>query len=218
MNYKRASVVELVPRIYYLKAHTLFLIGEAHKGVRFLMRQSLCTPEASIKLCSPKTHVKTRVETANKVCWKFDKCFTQDIGAMNGGALSDPSFIGSFKRHPKIKEATQKNAKRLIQKTSNENRGNPEKCKGTRSKDLWWKKGNPEKHEGAHSKDLRWKERQPQKTQRGSFKRPPMKKEATQKKHKGAHSKLMKKRQPQKTQRGSFKRPPKEKEAIIAKV
>jgi hypothetical protein len=32
--------------VYLLfKARTLFLIGEARKGVRFLMRQSLCTPK-----------------------------------------------------------------------------------------------------------------------------------------------------------------------------
>jgi hypothetical protein len=34
------------------------------------------------------------------------------------------------------KEATLKNVKGLIEKTSDEKRGNPEKRKGTRSKDL----------------------------------------------------------------------------------
>jgi hypothetical protein len=43
MNYKQASAAAVVPRIYFLKACTLFLTGEARKGVRFLMRQSLYT-------------------------------------------------------------------------------------------------------------------------------------------------------------------------------
>jgi hypothetical protein len=34
------------------------------------------------------------------------------------------------------KEPTPKNAKGLIQKTSDEKRGNPKKCKGAHSKDL----------------------------------------------------------------------------------
>jgi hypothetical protein len=33
MSYKRASTVAQVPRIYFLKAHALFLIGEACKGL-----------------------------------------------------------------------------------------------------------------------------------------------------------------------------------------
>jgi hypothetical protein len=76
--------------------------------------------EASIKLRSPKNSCQSRVETANMVGWKFDKRFTQTIGAMNRGTLSNPSFIGSFKRPPIEKEATPKNAMRLIQKTSDE--------------------------------------------------------------------------------------------------
>jgi hypothetical protein len=59
----------------------------------------------------------------------------QNIGAMNRGALSDPSFIGSFKRHPMKKVATPKNAKGLIQKTFDEKRGNTKKHKGAHSKD-----------------------------------------------------------------------------------
>jgi hypothetical protein len=65
------------------------------------------------------------------------------------------------------KEATQKNAKRLLQNTSDEIRGNPEKRKR------------------AHSKRPPMKNKQPRKTQRGSFKRPSMKKEATPKNAKG---------------------------------
>jgi hypothetical protein len=55
---------------------------------------------------------------------------------MNRGALSDPLFIGSFKRPPTKKEATPKNANRLIQKTSDEKRGNPKKHIGAYLKDL----------------------------------------------------------------------------------
>jgi hypothetical protein len=33
---------------YFLAACTLFLTGEARKGVRFLMRQSCCNPEVVI--------------------------------------------------------------------------------------------------------------------------------------------------------------------------
>jgi hypothetical protein len=46
---------------------------------------------------------------------------------MNRGALSDLSFIGSFKRPLMKKEATPKNEMGLIQKTSKEKRSNPEK-------------------------------------------------------------------------------------------
>jgi hypothetical protein len=88
--------------------------------------------EASIKLRSPKNMYQTRVETADEVSKKFDKCFTQDIG----GVISDSSFIVSFKRRPMKKEAILKNAKGLIKKTSDEKRGNPKKCKGARSKYL----------------------------------------------------------------------------------
>jgi hypothetical protein len=53
---------------------------------------------------------------------------------MNRGALTDPSFIGSSKRSPIKKEANLKNAKGLIQKTSDKKRGNLEKCNGAYSK------------------------------------------------------------------------------------
>jgi hypothetical protein len=43
---------------------------------------------------------------------------------------------GLSKRPPMKKEATLKNVKEIIQKTSEEKRGNPEKCKGAYSKDL----------------------------------------------------------------------------------
>jgi hypothetical protein len=41
-----------------------------------------------------------------------------------------------FKRPPIKKEAILKNAKGHVQKTSDEKRGNPKKCKGVCSKDL----------------------------------------------------------------------------------
>jgi hypothetical protein len=43
---------------------------------------------------------------------------------------------GLSKRPPMKKEATLKNVKGIIQKTSEEKRGNPEKRKGAYSKDL----------------------------------------------------------------------------------
>jgi hypothetical protein len=92
---------------------------------------------------------------------------------MNRGVQSDPSFIGSFKRFPMKKEATSKNAKGLIQKTSEEKRGNskkiqrgsfkrppmkkyasPKNTKGLIQKTSDEKRGNPQKHKVAHSKDL----------------------------------------------------------------
>jgi hypothetical protein len=60
----------------------------------------------------------------------------QNIGAMNSGALLDPSFIGSFKRPPMKKEGTPKNTKGLVQKTSDEKRGNPKKYKWAHLKDF----------------------------------------------------------------------------------
>jgi hypothetical protein len=49
MTYKRAFFIRFQSmRIYFVLARTLFLRGEAHEGVRFLMRQSLCNPEAVI--------------------------------------------------------------------------------------------------------------------------------------------------------------------------
>jgi hypothetical protein len=51
------------------------------------------------------------------------KRFTQHNVAMNRGALTDPSFIGSFKRPPIKKEATKKNTNGLVQKTSDEKGG-----------------------------------------------------------------------------------------------
>jgi hypothetical protein len=86
--------------------------------------------EASIKLRSPKNMYQTRVETADEVSKKFDKCFTQDIGAMNRGVISDSSFIVSFKRRPMKKEAIRKNAKGLIKKTSDEKEATPKNAKG----------------------------------------------------------------------------------------
>jgi hypothetical protein len=83
----------------------------------------------------PKNSCQSRVKIANKVSLKFDKRFTQNIGAMNRGAISDPSFIGSLERPPMKNEATPKNAKGLIGKTSDERRGNHKKRKGAHLKD-----------------------------------------------------------------------------------
>jgi hypothetical protein len=116
------------------------------QGCDVLNEVELMYPEASIKLRSfPTNSSQSRVEIANKVSWKFDKCFTQTIRAINRGVLLDPSFIlslkrlsmknrqpqksqwGSFKRLPMKKEATPKNAKGLVQKTSDRKRGNQKK-------------------------------------------------------------------------------------------
>jgi hypothetical protein len=40
--------LDLISRIYFLRDHTLFLTGESHEGVRFLMRRSPCNPEVII--------------------------------------------------------------------------------------------------------------------------------------------------------------------------
>jgi hypothetical protein len=69
---------------------------------------------------------------------------------MNRGALSDPSFICSSKRPSMKKEATPKNAKGLIKKSSDEKEATPKNAKGH------MKKTSDEKR------------RQPQKMQRGS--------------------------------------------------
>jgi hypothetical protein len=53
------------------------------------------------------------------------------------------------------KEATQKNTKEHIQKTTDEKRGNLEKCKGLIQKTFEEKRGNIKKRKEAHSKDLR---------------------------------------------------------------
>jgi hypothetical protein len=44
MSYKQAFVVEHSVARLLSEARTLFLIGETRKSVRFLMRQSSCTP------------------------------------------------------------------------------------------------------------------------------------------------------------------------------
>jgi hypothetical protein len=43
--YKRAFIVDSSIAYLLFKACTIFIIGEAHEGVRFLMRQSLWTPK-----------------------------------------------------------------------------------------------------------------------------------------------------------------------------
>jgi hypothetical protein len=45
MNYKRAFVVEHRVTCLLFEARALFLTGETSKSVRFLMRQSTCTPK-----------------------------------------------------------------------------------------------------------------------------------------------------------------------------
>jgi hypothetical protein len=111
---------------------------------------------------------QTRVETADEVSKKFDKCFTQDIGAMNRGVISDSSFIVSFKRRPMKK------------------RGNTKKCKEVRSKDIRWKKRQPQKMQRGSFKRPPMKKEPPHKMQRGLFKRHLMKKEAPRKTQRGS--------------------------------
>jgi hypothetical protein len=45
VDYKQASAVVLAFANLFSKARTLFLTGKADKSVRFLIRQSLCTPK-----------------------------------------------------------------------------------------------------------------------------------------------------------------------------
>jgi hypothetical protein len=47
ISYKRAFITTF-PFTHLLKDRTLFLIEEAHNGVRFLMSRGLCNPEALI--------------------------------------------------------------------------------------------------------------------------------------------------------------------------
>jgi hypothetical protein len=75
------------------------------------------------------------------------------------------------------KEATQKNAKEITQKNSDEKEAIPKNTKENQ-KTSNEKRGNPEKCKVSQPKDIRWKKRQPPKMQRGSFKRPQTKKEA----------------------------------------
>jgi hypothetical protein len=42
MNYKRAFIIKHIIANLLFDAHILFLIGETRKGVRFLMRHTLC--------------------------------------------------------------------------------------------------------------------------------------------------------------------------------
>jgi hypothetical protein len=45
MFYKQAFAIDSSITHLLFKASTLFLIGEAREGVRFLTRESLCTPK-----------------------------------------------------------------------------------------------------------------------------------------------------------------------------
>jgi hypothetical protein len=65
-------------------------------------------PEASIKLCSPKTHVRVESKHLTKSAANSTSVSHKKIGAMNRGELSDLSFIGSFKRPLMKKEAPHK--------------------------------------------------------------------------------------------------------------
>jgi hypothetical protein len=60
----------------------------------------------------------------------------QNFRAMNRGALSDPSFIGSLKRTLMKKRGTPQNTKGLLEKPSDEKRGTLTKLKGAPKKDL----------------------------------------------------------------------------------
>jgi hypothetical protein len=147
--------------------------------------------KASIKLRSPKAHVKVESKQLIRLTGILTSAFTQIKGAMNSGTISDPSFIGSSKDLQWKKMVTPKNAKVLIQKTSDKKNRQPWKtqrgllkrlpmkkeatlknAKGLNQKTSIGKRGNPEKCKGAYSKDHRWKNRQPQKMQRGLLKRP----------------------------------------------
>jgi hypothetical protein len=74
-------------------------------------------PEASIKLQSPKAHVKVESKQLTRLARNSTSVFTQINEATNRGALPAPCSLAH-------------------QKTSDEKRGNPEKCKGAYSKDL----------------------------------------------------------------------------------
>jgi hypothetical protein len=79
--------------------------------------------------------VVTIIKITNNASSIFDKsCYATKAKAMNKGALSYPSFVGSKQRHLMEKEATPK-CKGLKTKTSNEKRGNP-KMQGAQNKNL----------------------------------------------------------------------------------
>jgi hypothetical protein len=139
------------------KVCTLFLTREAHEGVRFLMRQSLCTPKNQQGFIPQKNSCQSRVEIANNVSCTFDKRSAKNIGAMNRGTLSDPSFIGSFKRPLMKKEA-------------------PRKMDRGSFKRPLMKKEAPHKMQRGYFRRPPMKKEAPLKTQRVSCKGPPMKK------------------------------------------
>jgi hypothetical protein len=159
VNYKRVSAVAQVPHIYFLKSLNFFPHRGSPQGCEVFNKVELMYPKASIKLRSPKKSHQTRVKTANEVSCKFNKRFTQNIGAMNRGVLSDASFIGSFKR-PWIKKE------------------GPRKTQRGSFKRPPMKKEAPRKMQRGSFKRPPLKKEALCKTQRGSFKRPPMKKEA----------------------------------------
>jgi hypothetical protein len=105
--------------------------------------------KASIKLSPPKSMVKI----ANEVSLKFDERFTQFHGAMNRGALSNLSFIGSKKTSDK-KRGNPKKCKGLLKRPMMKKEATPKDANGVAQKTSDEKRGNPEKHKWAHSKDL----------------------------------------------------------------
>jgi hypothetical protein len=68
---------------------------------------------------------------------------------MNRSALSDPLFIGPFKRSPMKKESTPKNARRSLKKTSNEKEATLKKARSSLKRPPM-KKEATQKMQGAH--------------------------------------------------------------------
>jgi hypothetical protein len=87
-------------------------------------------PEASIKLCSPKTHGRVESKQLINSAENLTSVSRKKTGAMNRGALSDLLFIGSFKRLLMKKETPHKMQRGSFKKTSNEKIGTPQNAKG----------------------------------------------------------------------------------------
>jgi hypothetical protein len=111
-------------------------------------------PEASIKLRSPKTHVRVESKQLINSAENLTSVSRKKIGAMNRGALSDLLFIGSFKRPLMKKRDTPQNAKWLIQKIFGEKRATPQNAKGLIQKTSNEERGTPQNAKGLLQKDL----------------------------------------------------------------
>jgi hypothetical protein len=77
VNYNRALVLECSSANFLSHAHTLILVGETRKGVRFLMRWSTCILKlrrflSSKNFLPPKTQVH-KVKIAKEVSFIFDE-------------------------------------------------------------------------------------------------------------------------------------------------